>query len=157
MCKSLKTKWSGRVDSNHRPPGPEPWESLFCRLLEVFAGSPYRAVSFMSSMTSRFFSLHRLVLVCRLSRHQKGKKRATCGKCLILSSLIRATLWHLIAVGQAQIERLLRQAIKGRLSESEHGARIEHDDPVGAIGISEYCSNWHTCHINAPGINAVRT
>ena len=23
MCKLLKTKWSGRVDSNHRPPGPE--------------------------------------------------------------------------------------------------------------------------------------
>jgi len=24
MCKLLKIKWSGRVDSNHRPPGPEP-------------------------------------------------------------------------------------------------------------------------------------
>ena len=24
ICKLLKTKWSGRVDSNHRPPGPEP-------------------------------------------------------------------------------------------------------------------------------------
>ena len=24
ICISLKKKWSGRVDSNHRPPGPEP-------------------------------------------------------------------------------------------------------------------------------------
>src|SRR5689334_9496973 len=24
MCKLLKINWSGRVDSNHRPPGPEP-------------------------------------------------------------------------------------------------------------------------------------
>jgi hypothetical protein len=23
MCNALKIKWSGRVDSNHRPPGPE--------------------------------------------------------------------------------------------------------------------------------------
>src|SRR6516225_717090 len=59
MFKLLKTKWSGRVDSNHRPPGPEPWESLFCRLLEVFADSPYRAVFFIFSMASSVFALHR--------------------------------------------------------------------------------------------------
>ena len=88
-----------------RPPGPEPWEGPFCRLLHLYANCPYRAVFFIFSMASSVFALHRLVAVCRLSLLEKGKKRAKCGKCLILSSLIRATSPHLIAVGQAQIER----------------------------------------------------
>ena len=39
MRKLLKTIWSGRVDSNHRPPGPEPGDSHFggfCAGLLIF-------------------------------------------------------------------------------------------------------------------------
>ena|ERR1700730_7343044 len=74
--KSLILNWSGRVDSNHRPPGPEPWESPFCRLLQVFANHPYSPVSFILSMTSAVSVLLRFVADCRLSMHEKGKKRA---------------------------------------------------------------------------------
>jgi hypothetical protein len=56
--------------------GPEPWEGLFCRLLQVFANYPYRAVFFIFSMTSRVFALHWLAADCRLSLHEKGRKRA---------------------------------------------------------------------------------
>ena len=80
MCKLLKIKWSGRVDSNHRPPGPEPWEGPFCTPLHVFANYPYRAVLFIFSMASRVCALHWLAAVCRLSLHEKGKKRASLGK-----------------------------------------------------------------------------
>jgi len=66
----------GRVDSNHRPPGPEPWEGPFCTLLQVFAIYPYRAVFFIFSMTSRVFALRWLAAVCRPLLHEKGKKRA---------------------------------------------------------------------------------
>jgi hypothetical protein len=34
-------------------------------------------------MTSKVFTLHWLVAVCRLSMQEKGKKRAKCGKCLV--------------------------------------------------------------------------
>jgi hypothetical protein len=37
-------------------------------------------------MASSVFALHRLVAVCRLSLHEKGKKRAKSVKCLIPGS-----------------------------------------------------------------------
>ena len=45
-------------------------------------------------MTSRLSDLHRFVPSCRLSLHEKGKKRAKWRKCLILGSLIITALRH---------------------------------------------------------------
>jgi hypothetical protein len=56
--------------------------------LHVFANYPYRAVLFIFSMASRVCALHWLAAVCRLSLHEKGKKRARRPKSLIRSSLI---------------------------------------------------------------------
>ena len=36
MCKLLKIKWSGRVDSNHRPLGPNLWTATLAGLWRDF-------------------------------------------------------------------------------------------------------------------------
>ncbi len=110
ICKLLKIKWSGRVDSNHRPPGPEPWEGRFCRLLYVYANDPYRGVFFTFSMTSRALALHWLAAVCRLSLHEKGKKRAMSLFLVPLdmefwAALVGAILGLLISVVQTRFKR----------------------------------------------------
>ena len=65
-------------DARRRPPSS--WsrtrEQPFCRVLQVFANYPYSAGFFIFSMTSRLSDLHRIVPSCRLSLHEKGKKRA---------------------------------------------------------------------------------
>ena len=90
------------MDSNHRPPGPEPGEWPFCRLLQVFANYPYSAVFFIFSMTSRVLALHWLAAVCHLSMHEKGKKRASLAKLLIPDSLVGTAVRHLVAVIKSQ-------------------------------------------------------
>ena len=102
ICKLLKIKWSGRVDSNHRPPGPEPGEGPFCRILQVFADCPSSAVFFIFSMTSRVLALHWLAAVCRLSMHEKGKKRASFAKSLIPDSLVGTAVRYLVSVIKSQ-------------------------------------------------------
>jgi hypothetical protein len=77
-------------------------------------------------MASSVFALHRIVGVCRLSLHEKGKKRAKCGKCLILGSLIRATLRISLRSGKPRLNaRFDKRSRAACLSESEHGAWIE--------------------------------
>ena len=49
-------------------------------------------------MTSSLFCLLALAPTCRLSLHEKGKKRAKCGNCLITR---RTAVQHLVAVVQA--------------------------------------------------------
>ena len=84
MCKLLKTRWSGRVYSNHRPPGPEPWEGPFCRLLQVVAAPLiYSSLSRFLSEFPTFCFCSPLQRVCSRSMHEKGKKRASLGKALI--------------------------------------------------------------------------
>src|SRR5215472_13245348 len=67
---------------------PTSWSRTFCTRLHVFANYPYGAVFLILLTTSRLFALHRLVAVCRLSMHEKGKKRAKSVKCLIPGSLV---------------------------------------------------------------------
>ena len=76
ICKLLKTNWSGRVDSNHRPPGPEPGDSRFagfCAGLLIFH---ITLVQLVSSMGCASPALHGYALSCGLWLHEKGKKRA---------------------------------------------------------------------------------
>jgi hypothetical protein len=75
--------WSGRVDSNHRPPGPEPWDTRLCTLLQLVANHRDSPVFLLFSMTSRVSGLHWLASRCGLSLHEKGKKRARQVKSLI--------------------------------------------------------------------------
>src|ERR1700730_10413052 len=65
--KSLILKWSGRVDSNHRPPGPEPWDTRFCTLLQLVA-NPLYIVQFFSffATTSKVSALHGVARCCCL-------------------------------------------------------------------------------------------
>ncbi len=73
---TLWDEWSGRVDSNHRPPGPEPGDSHFagfCTGMLIFHIVP---VQLVSSMNCGPKALHAYALSCRLWLHEKGKKRA---------------------------------------------------------------------------------
>ena len=98
----------GRVDSNHRPPGPEPWDTLFCLLLQLVANHPYSPVFFVFSMTSIVSALHRLARCCRLSLHEKGKKRAMSLFSVPLHvefcSLVGGTFGHLTLIVQSRFK-----------------------------------------------------
>src|SRR5215467_1204096 len=83
--------------------------------MQGFANRPYSPVFSVFSMTSRVSVLHRYVANCRLSMHEKGKKRAKCCKSLIRGSLISATVRHFISVVQAQFESASGEAIESHL------------------------------------------
>ena len=87
-----------------RPPGPEPLDSHFCRPMQGFGHHPYSPVASVFSMTSRVSVLHRCVANCRLSMHEKGKKRAKSRKSLIRASLISTAFRHSISVVQAHLD-----------------------------------------------------
>jgi hypothetical protein len=81
-------------------------------------------------MTSRVFALHWLAAVCRLSMHEKGKKRAKSVKSLILCSLIGSRLWHLVAVVQAKFEVCFdKRSTAARLLQSEVSTSSEIESP----------------------------
>ena len=115
MCKLLKTNWSGREDSNLRPPGPEPWNTRFCMFLQLVANHLYNPVFSVFSMTSIVSALHWLASRCGFWLHEKGKKRAKSVKSLIPGLLIGAALGHLIAVVQSVYKRLPGKAIERSL------------------------------------------
>ena len=89
-----KESWSGRVDSNHRPPGLEPWEGRFCIHLQAFANYltlyPCSFLHFLNHFQS--FGLYQIVAACCLSLHEKGKKKAKSAKSLIGTNSLDASL-----------------------------------------------------------------
>ena len=64
-------------------------------------------------MTSRVLALDWLAAACRLSLHEKGKKRASLVKLLIPDSFVDSAVRHLVAVIQAK---------GGRMRPSTNGA-----------------------------------
>src|SRR5215471_11756162 len=83
--------------------------------MQGFANRPYSPLFSVFSMTSRVSVLHRYVARCRLSMHEKGKKRAKWRKSLIRGSLISAAVRHFISVVQAQFESVSGEAIESHL------------------------------------------
>src|ERR1035437_8384524 len=67
--------WSGRKDSNLRPPGPQPGNSDFaglCAGIPIFHIVP---VQLVSSMGCAPLALHAYAFSCRRWLHEKGKVR----------------------------------------------------------------------------------
>src|ERR1039457_4863556 len=71
-----KSSWSGRKDSNLRPPGPEPGFGRFAGFCTVMRIFHIVRVQLVSSMGCALTALHAYALSCRLWLHEKGKKRA---------------------------------------------------------------------------------
>jgi len=98
-------------------------------------------------MTSSLFCLLALALICRLSLHEKGKKRAKRGKYLIPGSLILGAFCHLVAVVQAQFERMFGAIAVRRPKARFRGGDFSRQDstaecsPAGELGIRAHAKS----------------
>ena len=80
MRKLLKKIWSGRVDSNHRPPGPEPGDRRFagfCSGMLIFHIVP---VQLVSSISCAPLVLHGMRSVADFGCTKRARKGQNIGR-----------------------------------------------------------------------------
>jgi len=105
------------VDSNHRPPGPEPENTLFCRALQVLADPPYIPVFALFSTTCRAFRLAPVCTALRLLVARKGREK---GK---VSQVIDSRFTHHCRPPASRCGRTDRLRMPAGTGDPKHPAR----------------------------------